>query len=309
MRARIIDAPSRGASPDGGSTAMKTFQQLWELAKPRIVCMVLVTAALGYVVGSKDAIRIVPMLLMLAGTGLAAAGSAILNNYLERDIDARMARTRNRVLPSGAFDPALALGAGVLLVLGGVILLASLVHLLAAFLVLLTAFLYVLVYTPLKRHTWLNTPIGAIPGALPPMVGWAAAAGQLDLGAWILFGILYAWQHPHFYAIAWMYRQDYQAAGFKMLSVVDPTGRRCFHQSILFCLALIVVSMGLAWLDVAGDLYLVGAVLAGALLLTACVQLWNGRTVRDARRVLLASVVYLPVMLVLIVVDAGLRGI
>ncbi|HMP75982.1 MAG TPA: heme o synthase [Kiritimatiellia bacterium] len=282
--------------------------EYWQLAKPRIVGMVLVTAATGFFVGGSglhDFHRWILLAVTLLGTGLAAAGAAILNNYLERDTDARMERTRLRALPAGRIEPAAALALGVVLVLAGVSLLAAAVNLLAAFLVLLTAFLYVLVYTPLKKVTWLNTPIGAIPGALPPMVGWAAATDNLDPGAWILFGILYLWQHPHFYAIAWMYRDDYRAAGYKMLSVIDPTGRRVFRQAILFSLALIPVSIALTWLGLAGQTYLIGAVFLGSALLAASLHFAQHQQRADARRVLLASVVYLPLLLILIVLDAG----
>lgn len=277
-----------------------------ELAKPRIVLMVLVTTVIGYYLaagGMKDALRLA---LTLLGTGLAAAGSAVLNNYLERDIDLRMDRTRGRAIPAGVIEPAVALAYGVALVLAGVSLLAWRVNVLSAFLVLLTAFLYVLVYTPLKRLTWWNTPIGAIPGALPPMVGWAAASGTLQPGAWLLFAILFAWQHPHFYAIAWMHKDDYARAGFKMLSVVDATGRRLFRQSILYALALIGLSVMLAWYQVGGRFFLVGAILLGAAMLTPCLYFAERRTRADARRVLLTSVAYLPALLALIVIDASL---
>jgi len=277
-----------------------------ELIKPRIVTMVLVTTAIGYFLGGHGFRDIVSFLLTLIGTGLAAGGSAALNNYIERDIDVFMPRTRNRVLPSGKIEPAHVLVFGILLVLGGVSILAWLVNLLAAFLVLLTAFLYVLVYTPLKKQTWLNTPIGAIPGALPPMVGWAAAADELSAGAWVLFAILFVWQHPHFYAIAWMYKEDYRLAGFKMLSVVDPSGKRVFKQAIIFSMVLIPVSMSLTWLGITGSLYMFGAIVAGAGMLASTVMLWNIRTPAAARHVLMASVFYLPALLALIVIDAGL---
>jgi protoheme IX farnesyltransferase len=290
-----------------GEAAIASLPQVFlELSKPRIVSMVLVTTMLGYFLGGHGIASLWTLLLTLAGTGLGAAGAAALNNYLERDTDARMQRTRRRALPSGQLDPAVALAYGVALVLGGVTLLVCTVNLLAGFLVLLTAFLYVLVYTPLKKLTWINTPIGAIPGALPPMIGWAAACGAIDPGAWVLFGILFAWQHPHFYAIAWIFRDDYRAAGFKMLSVVDPSGRRLFRQAILFSLALIVVSISLVALGLAGQLYLFGAALLGAALLATSLTMAQHQTVRDARRVLLASVIYLPLLLVLLVIDAGL---
>lgn len=278
-----------------------------ELVKPRIVTMVLVTAAIGYYLGAGGFIDLMNLMLTLAGTALAAGGSAALNNYLERETDAHMPRTMNRVLPSGQIDPAVALALGIVLVLAGVALLAWLVNLLSAFLVLLTAFLYVLVYTPLKKLTWWNTPIGAIPGALPPMVGWAAATNELTAGAWILFAILFIWQHPHFYAIAWMYRDDYARAGLKMLSVIDPSGERVFRQAIWFSVALIPVSMLLTWLGITGDLYFVGAILMGAAMLASSVFMWNLRSLASARRVLLASVVYLPSLLVLIIIDSALK--
>jgi protoheme IX farnesyltransferase len=283
-----------------------TAQALLELSKLRIVSMVLITTSIGYFLGGAGVPSWWNLLLTLIGTGLAAAGSAALNNYLERDTDARMVRTRQRVLPAGLLDPGLALTYGVTMVLAGVSLLVWSVNLLAGFLVLLTAFLYVLVYTPLKRLTWLNTPIGAIPGALPPMVGWAAATGELTAGAWILFGILYAWQHPHFYAIAWIFREDYRSAGFKMLSVIDPTGRRMFRQSILFSLALIAVSVLLSTLGITGRLYLYGSLLIGLGMLASSFMLAMQPTLHEARRVLLASVIYLPLLLILIVLDAGL---
>lgn len=283
-----------------------TLRALVELSKLRIVTMVLITTSIGYFLGRSSVDSWGNLALTLLGTGMAAAGAAALNNYLERDTDTRMQRTRQRVLPAGLLDPGIALTYGVTQVLGGVSLLVWSVNLLAGFLVLLTAFLYVLVYTPLKRVTWLNTPIGAIPGALPPMVGWAAATGELSAGAWILFGILYAWQHPHFYAIAWLFREDYRAAGFKMLSVIDPSGRRVFRQAILFSVLLIAVSVLLSVLGITGRLYLYGSLLIGAGMLVSSFMLACQPTMREARRVLLTSVIYLPLLLVLIVLDAGL---
>lgn len=305
MRDSQPDALALPAS-DGSAESPRLLQVYLELSKPRIVSMVLVTTLLGYFLGGAGIDSWWTALLTLAGTALGAAGAAALNNYLERDADARMQRTRRRALPSGLLEPAAALAYGVLLVLGGVTLLVCTVNLLSGFLVLLTAFLYVLVYTPLKKLTWLNTPIGAIPGALPPMIGWAAARGTIDPGAWVLFGILFAWQHPHFYSIAWIFRDDYARAGFKMLSVVDPSGRRLFRQAILFSVALIMVSISLVALGLAGQLYLFGAALLGAGLLAASLTMAQHQTLKDARRVLLASVIYLPLLLVLLVIDAGL---
>ncbi len=277
-----------------------------EMAKMGIVRMVLVTATIGFVLGSDGPIDWLRLGAALLGIGLAAAGAAALNNYMERDIDALMDRTRSRVLPAGVLEPAHALAFGILLVLGGVVLLVTQLNLLTGFIVLLTAFLYVLVYTPLKRVSWINTPIGAIPGALPPVSGWAAASGEIDAGAWVLFLILFAWQHPHFYAIAWMYREDYARAGFKMLSVVDPTGRRMFRQAVWFCVLLLVASMLPTVLGITGPLYTVGAVILGVLFLLSGIQAARSRTQISARKLLRASVIYLPLLLALIVGDIAL---
>lgn len=282
---------------------MTLFKALVQLSKLRIVSMVLVTSAIGTFLASRGTMDWIGLGWSLLGTGLAAAGAAALNNYLERELDARMERTRHRVLPSGQLDPAHALSYGVLTILGGVTLLVIQVNLLTGFLVLLTAFLYVIVYTPLKRWTWLNTSIGAIPGALPAMSGWAAASGDLGAGAWILFAILFLWQHPHFYAIAWMYRKDYAAAGYKMLSVIDPTGRRMFRHTLLHAVLLIGAAATLTFIGLAGWLYFTGSLAVGLLVLWASWQLFRSHTMRDARKLLRASIYYLPVLLVLIAMD------
>ncbi len=283
----------------------KLIHALIDMTKPRIAMMVLVTTTIGFFLGGYGFHAGRVFLFTLAGVALSSAGAAVLNNYLERDTDMKMARTRGRALPSGLIDPTLALAFGVMLVLWGTTLLVCTVNLLSGFLALLTAFLYVLVYTPMKKISWLNTPIGAIPGAIPPMIGWAAATGELEAGAWILFAILFAWQHPHFYAIAWMYRNDYEAAGFKMLSVVDPTGGRVVRQSIVFSVLLIAVSVLLTAVRVTGTVYFWGALALGVFMLGASVLFALHRTGRDARRLLLMSVIYLPVLLVLTVADAA----
>lgn len=273
------------------------------MMKLRIVCMVLITTAMGYVLAGGGVSDWPRLALMLAGTGLAAAGSSVLNNFLERDIDSQMKRTRSRVLPAGVLEPAHALAFGILLVLGGVGLLVIRINLLTGFLVLLTAFLYVLVYTPLKRVSWINTPVGAIPGALPPVSGWAAGAGELGPGAWILFFILFAWQHPHFYAIAWMCKEDYAQAGFKMLPVVDPSGKMMFQQVIAFCAALIVISLLPTAIGMTGRLYLAGAFALGLMYLRSGIHASRSRSEADARGLLRASVIYLPLLLALIMID------
>jgi protoheme IX farnesyltransferase len=298
---RFLTAPHR----EGALPVSRTISTYMELAKPRIVSMVLVTTTLGFFLGSKG-IHPLPLLFVtLLGVGCATGGAAALNNYLERDADAKMARTRNRALPAGLIEPSHALAFGVSLTLTGVLLLARGVNLLTGFLVLLAAFLYVLVYTPMKRLTWFNTTVGAIPGAIPPMCGWAAATGSLDVGAWVLFAILFAWQHPHFYAIAWMFRDDYRNAGFKMLPVVEPSGASTFRQTLLFSVGLIVVSLLPVGIGMTGRVYFWGALTIGLLLLVVGAFFAWKHTFGDARRLLKASVIYLPLLLLLIFVDAG----
>ena len=236
--------------------------------------------------------------------GCATGGAAMLNNYLERDSDANMSRTRGRALPAGLIEPARALIGGVGLILIGVLELVCAVNLLTAFLVLLAAFLYVLVYTPMKKITWLNTTVGALPGAIPPMAGWAATTGRIDPGAWVLFAILFAWQHPHFFAIAWMFRDDYRAAGFKMLPVVEPDGKRTFRQTIAYSSLLIGVSVLPTVLGLTGRFYFWGALAIGVGVLLIALEFTRNQGVADARRLLKASVLYLPVLLLLIVLDA-----
>jgi protoheme IX farnesyltransferase len=278
-----------------------------ELTKPRILVMVLVTTTLGFLLGSGNHASFALLLLTLLGVGGATGGAAVLNNYLERDLDAKMARTRNRALPAGLIEPLRALNLGVGLVLAGVLLLAMAVNLLAGFLVLLAAFLYVLVYTPLKRVTWWNTTFGAVPGAIPPMAGWAAASGHVGPGAWALFAILFAWQHPHFFAIAWMFRDDYRAGGFKMLPVIEPSGQRTVRLSVGFSLVLIAVSVVPTLIGMAGWLYFSGTLLIGLLMLIVALSFARDRSVGNARRLLKASVLYLPLLLLFIFLDAGLK--
>jgi len=275
-----------------------------ELTKPRILFMVLITATIGFYLGGMGIHHWPTFLWMLVGVGLSSGGAGALNHFLERDIDSLMPRTRNRPLPSGKVPAQHALYMGIYMVMAGVLLLVWQVNLMTGFLALLTAFLYVLVYTPMKRLSWWNTPIGAIPGALPPLGGWAAATGgQIDTGAWVLFAIMFIWQHPHFYAIAWMFREDYREGGLKMLTVVDPSGRRAFRQTVWLALLLIPASLTPVYLGLSGPLYAVGMTVLGLLFLWPCLRLMLTRTTVDARRVLRMSVIYLPLWLILFVID------
>lgn len=279
------------------------FSDYLELTKPRITSLVLVTASLGFFLGAEGKPNAMSLCWFLLGTAMISAGSAALNHYLERDADSRMLRTQNRPLPSGRMSPANAMTFGICLILVGVFLLWGQLNLLTAFFGLLTAFLYVLVYTPMKRISWLNTTIGAIPGALPPVGGWAAATGDAPLAAWTLFLIMFAWQHPHFYSIAWMYKDDYQRGGFKMLPVVEPDGRSTFMQINGFNLVLILLSILPFWLGLSGRLYLTGAMILGTAMLRQGFSLTASQSHSDAKKLLRASVIYLPVLFALIILD------
>ncbi len=280
------------------------------LTKPRIVSMVAVTAALGYYLGVLDTQSFpgwAQFAIALVGIAFAGGGASALNQYLERDVDARMERTQNRPLPSGALTPPEALYFGVGLVTGGCLLLLFTVNVLTAFLTLQSAFLYVLVYTPMKRLTWWNTSVGAVPGAMPPLMGWAAATGTLDLGAWILFGVLYIWQHPHFYAIAWMYRDDYARGGLKMLPVVQPDGRNMFAQVILFSVILIPVSIAPFLAAMTNWTYFAGAMVLGVAMLATGIVFARTHSHEAARRVLRMSLLYLPGLLLFMWLDAAIH--
>lgn len=270
--------------------------------------MVVVVTVLGFILAGGE-IFSNPTLFFatLLGTIMTGAGSAALNQFLEIDSDSLMKRTMNRPLPKKEISPESALVLGLVLILGGVFLLVTKVNLLTGFLALLTAFLYVLVYTPLKRVTWLNTMIGAIPGALPPVGGWVAVTGTMDIGAWLLFLILFIWQQPHFFAIAWMYREDYARGGYKMLPVVDPSGCSTFRQIVWFSHLLIAVSILPVWYGLVGVVYLATAIMIGVYFLTPGLALAKSKSHNDARRVLKASLIYLPALLIAVIIDSGYR--
>ena len=276
-----------------------------ELTKPSILNLVLVTTTLGFYLGGRGIHSWSLLIYLLIGAAMVCAGSGVLNHYVERDIDCKMLRTKNRPIPLGVISAPTALNFGVLLILFGLIILYVKVNLLTAFLSLLTAFLYILVYTPMKRISWLNTTIGSIPGAIPPMGGWAAATGNLDWGAWIIFAILFLWQHPHFYAIAWMYKEDYKRGGFKMLPVIEPDGESTFKQILWHSSILIPISLLPTLIGLSGYFYLSGALLAGVLLFLVGFKLTQSKTVMDAQKLLKATVVYLPILLLLIVIDVN----
>jgi heme o synthase len=274
-----------------------------ELTKPRVTSLVVATTAFGFYLGSRGAVD--PLLLFhtLLGTTLVASGTSAYNMYLERDSDARMNRTRRRPLPDGRLRPVQALAFATLMSVAGILYLATAVNLLTSLLAIATLASYIFLYTPMKQWSALCTLIGAIPGALPPLGGWAAATGDLSAGGWSLFAILFLWQLPHSLAIAWMYRDDYERGGFRVLPVVDPEGGSTVRQIVANALALIPVSLTPVLLGVAGNWYFYGALLLGVAQAAICLRLAKTRSRAHARGVLLASVVYLPVLLFLMALN------
>jgi heme o synthase len=276
-----------------------------ELTKPRITCFILMSTAIGFLFGA----HLAPgwgwlqLLHTLLGTGLIASGTAVLNQWYESEGDAKMARTKARPIPSGRISSRDALRFGVALSAAGFAELCLGVNLLTGFLGLFTLASYLFVYTPLKRVSPISTTIGAIPGAMPPLIGYAAASGHLNFEAGILYAILFLWQFPHFYAIAWMYREDYARAGIRMLPVVEPDGDSTARRILGFSLALVPMSLAPSFFSMAGNVYLFGALILGALVLYAGFRVASQHTRLRARQVLLASVVYLPLLYGLLVLD------
>lgn len=276
-----------------------------ELTKPRITFLIVLTAAAGFALASPAGVDFVALLSAMFGIGLLSSGIATLNQYLERDLDARMKRTAERPLPSGKLLPAQALWFGVTLTVGAEVYLYFLVNPLTALLGLTVIAGYLFAYTPLKTRTSLSTLVGAFPGAVPPLIGWSAATGTLSVEAWVMFAILFLWQFPHFLAIAWMYKEDYGRAGILMLPVVEPTGRVTAQQIVAYTLMLLPVSLLPTVLGLTGKTYLVGAIVLGLLFLYCSVRAAFSRSKQQARRLLLASVVYLPLLFILMVVNSN----
>jgi protoheme IX farnesyltransferase len=273
------------------------------LTRPRVVLMVLVTTFVGFSLGSQGAPDWFRLLKTLFGMALAAGGTAALNQYLERDVDRKMARTRLRPLPDGRLKPPEALAFGVAITACGLLALTLLVDPLSGLITAISVVSYLFLYTPLKRKSPLCTLIGAIPGALPPVAGWAATRGELGIEAWVLFAILFLWQIPHSLAIAWLYRNDYAQAGFRLLSVIDPDGRSMGRPIVSHCLALLIVGILPTVIGLTGSVYFVAAFVLGIAFLGCGVGLAVCRSAKAARRLLHASLVYLPVLLLMMVLD------
>ncbi len=274
-----------------------------DLVKARLTTLVLLTTLVGFYLGRQGAMNYALMINTLAGTALVAAGASALNQLLEREYDAKMRRTQSRPLPSGRLQPTTVMIFGGMSSVAGLIYLALAVNLLTSVLGAVTLVSYLFIYTPLKRVTWLNTAIGAVPGALPPLMGWTAARGELSGEGWALFAILFFWQLPHFFAIAWMYREEYARAGFKMLSNVDADGRRTAEQSISNTLALLAVSLFPFIFKMAGTAYLAGAIVLGTVFLWCAIRFSRRLTLATARQLFFASIIYLPLLLALMVWD------
>ena len=274
-----------------------------ELTKPRITQLVLLTAAAGFYLGARDHVDLALLVNTLIGTALVAGGTNAWNQIRERDVDARMARTRRRPLPSGRLTPAAAIWFATAITIAGVAYLAVTVNLLTATLAALTFASYVLLYTPLKRKTSLNTLVGAVPGALPIVGGWTAAGGSLGVAVAALFWILFLWQLPHFLALAWLYRDDYRAGGLRMLSFADEDGRATGRMALLYAAALLPISLVPTLVGVTGVWYFFGALGLGLGYIAAGTGLLVGATPSRAWRLFFVSILYLPALLTLMVLD------
>jgi protoheme IX farnesyltransferase len=270
---------------------------LVELVKARLTLLVLLTTAVGFYLCAESPVNYEALLHTVFGTALAAAGAAALNQWWEHKLDERMVRTRSRPVPAGRMRPREALVIGVALSIFGAIYLAIVCNALSAALAAITIIVYIFGYTPLKLVSTFNTALGAIPGAIPPMIGWAAAHGTLNAGAWMLFAILFFWQLPHFFAIAWMYRDDYVRAGFQMISSDDQSGERSASQSVFFCMILFVVAGLPAFLGIATVFYLLAELILGIVFIAVAMRFLKTKAPGDARRLFLTSIIYLPLLL------------
>ena len=274
-----------------------------EFIKPRLVVMILITTAAGFYLGAQQTVDWLLCLHTLVGAGLTAAGVLGLNQYLERDVDAQMKRTQERPLPDARMHPLEALIVGAALTGAGMLYLTFIVNMLSGFVISLIVVSYLFLYTPLKRKTSLCTLIGAVPGALPPVVGWVAARGTLTGEAWVLFAILFLWQIPHSLAIAYIYREDYANAGFRLLPVIHPDGASTCRQIVINCVALLGIGLLPALYNVAGSIYFFTALLAGAAFLVFGIYLQRTRSIKAARYLLYASLLYLPVVFITMALD------
>jgi protoheme IX farnesyltransferase len=291
------------SGPATGHSPRSAVSVYLELGKARLTSLVLFTTFVGYMLADRGSLRWDALLLTLIGTGLAALGANALNQCLEADRDARMLRTRRRPLASGTLSPARALAFALSASLAGPLILSTFVNPLSGGLALVTIAIYTLLYTPLKTRTPLNTLVGAVVGAIPPMIGWVAADARLAVGAWILAGILFLWQIPHFLALAWMYRDDYARGGYRMLPVIDASGNLTCCVLVAYTLVLLPLAWTATLAGLAGWTYAIGSLVLGLGFAWTGLRLRQDRTITSARRVFLASVAYLPLLLGLMLID------
>lgn len=286
-----------------GTSALRRAADFFELAKPRVVLMVLITAFVGFYLGSEQVPNYLILLQTLIGTALAAGGTLALNQYLERDTDAVMQRTQRRPLPDGRLQPREAMWFGLAVTVFGLVYLALTVNLLSACVTAFITISYLLFYTPLKRRSSLCMLVGAVPGALPPVIGWVATRDSLDIDAWVLFAIMFLWQVPHTLAIARLYRDDYAKAGIMFLPVIEPEGGSTNRQIISHSAALLAVSLLPTLLGLAGGIYFTVAFVLGVGFIASGIALALNSTLANARRLLFVSLVYLPVLLLVMALD------
>ena len=273
------------------------------LAKPRLNLLVVASTLAGYAMADGEPLGLLRICGLALGTGLVAGGASAFNQVYERDIDALMQRTRLRPMPDQRLQPLEAVMFGTAITIIGALMVAASSNVLAAAVALTTVFVYVAIYTPLKRRTPFNTVIGAIPGALPAIVGWAAASGEITAKAWVLFGIMFLWQMPHFLAIAWLCREDYARARLQMLPVLEPDGRSTGRQAVIYGAALIPLSLAPAPLHMAGQVYFLGALVLGLAFLWVTFRFARTRSTADARRAFFGSLAYLPLLWILMIAD------
>jgi len=279
------------------------FKNLIELTKVRIGFLVLTTTIIGFYLGSQGKIDIELLLFTVVGTLLSSTGSSVMNNVIESESDKLMNRTKNRVLPTEKISLNFAKFLGISFMILGLSILYLKVNLLTCMLSMLTIILYLFLYTPLKRKSWLNTSVGAIPGAIPPLGGWTAATNSIELGGIALFLILFFWQHPHFYSIAYMYKDDYKNAGLQMLPVVDNGVKRTVMHIFLHALILIPISTLPFFLGFSGRVYFVGAYMLSNIYMLLCLPFILEQTVDNARLIFKISIYYFPLLLFLIAAD------
>jgi protoheme IX farnesyltransferase len=299
----VAPVPVIAAAPVRATVSAGKSSDFLALTKPRLNLLVLLTTLGGLYLAAPQGVAPLVLLHTMLGTALVAGGASALNQVWERDTDGLMHRTRTRPVPDGRLTPTESTRFGILLSIVGLVELALGVNVISAIVAAITLATYVLVYTPLKRRTWWSTVIGAFPGALPPVIGWAAATGHISLAAATLFAIVFFWQMPHFFAIAWLYREDYARARLPLLPVVEPDGRSTGRQALAYAVVLLAVSITPSFVGLAGPVYATAAAVLGVALVGLTLQFARERSTRSARRLFLASIVYLPILWTVLVAD------